>query len=555
MGMSRLPLADARLRELQRETRPALALRSDEGRSLLVESVPGARLHFAWGVLKGAPSEGWVRFEVRIGSRIVYSARAAASARGGNWIAAAIPLPALGAVRLDFRGRYLDAAGRAQTPLSGPSTPFVGLAEPRLYMSEVRRQRRTLLWISLDAVRADHLGIYEYSRATSPEIDRRAKDWVVFDNAVATAPWTLPSMASQFSSRHPSAHGAVLPTLKLDGRYPTLFSVLAREGFTVLGVSANSFVSKQFGLAEGFDAMWRTEGNADQVNRLALRALEDWGGGDLALFVHYMDPHAAYTPPSPYDRLFDPGDTGGVSGQGFQDLGPQVPAKHRRRIEALYDGEIAFADNRIGALLDLLRTRGVLDDAVIVLSSDHGEEFLDHGGWKHGRTVYGELLHVPLALRVPGIRPARVASVVSLIDVAPTILDAFGIERPASFQGRSLLPLLRGASLEERPAFAETEYRTGQLIRLAARDRHLVYISAAPREHGTAPPTLLAEELYDLETDPRQGTPLPTSPHLARMRRQALLYLAMVRSEQPDPADSEMTPELERELRALGYIQ
>src|SRR5262249_44257380 len=157
--------------------------------------------------------------------------------------------------------------------------------------------RRVLVWISQDALRADHLGPWGYTaRPTSPRLDERAPTQVVFDQAISTAPWTLPSLASQFTSRHPSTHGAIEPELAIGADSRTVFGSLAAEGFTVLGVTGNVFVSAEYGLQRGFDALWYREARGPAVNDVVREALEEAPAGDLALFVHYIDPHAPYAP-------------------------------------------------------------------------------------------------------------------------------------------------------------------------------------------------------------------------------------------------------------------
>src|SRR5262249_7639832 len=158
-------------------------------------------------------------------------------------------------------------------------------------------------------------------------------------------------------------------------------------------------------------------------------------GGDVALFVHYMDPHFSYDPPAPFDSEFATGYRGRIDGKNFREA--QTPAEVEH-VKALYDGELRFTDAQIDALLQDLRTRGVLDAAVGAYTADHGEEFKDHGAWGHADTLYEELLHVPFALRVPGTAPRRLQDKVCLVDLAPTLLDLFGLPAPDSFQGRSL---------------------------------------------------------------------------------------------------------------------
>jgi arylsulfatase A-like enzyme len=520
-------------------------LRPGEGRSALVDAPPGSRLVFAWGALRSAPGVGRARLSVRAGGGTLYSAEAAAKPRG-SWQRASIELGAAGPLRLELRAEHLDGAAASGV---AAEEPWIAVAEPRLYVPDAARsgRARRLVWISLDTVRADHLGLYGYTRATSPHLDRRAARLAVFEEALAPASWTLPSLASQFTSRYPSGHGAVLPTLKRDPRFPGVFELLAGSGFTVVGVTANGFLSRHFNLAEGFDVLiGHSEARADELTRLALGALDEWPGGELALFVHYMDPHN-YAPPA---EDVDTERSGRAAGTRSAQAGA---ARDLGRVVARYDSEIAFVDGQLEELLRSLAARGALQGALLVVSADHGEEFQDHGDWAHGHTVHSELLRVPLLIGVPGQPARRVPDLVSLIDVAPTILDCFGLPAPAPFEGRSLLPLLRGQPLPARPVLAETERGPRTDHRVALRDGPYHYMLSARWEGARA--SVLAEALYDRRSDPGELHPLLAGERIARLRRHTLLALEQARAQAARQASADMPDELRQQLKALGYIQ
>jgi arylsulfatase A-like enzyme len=443
----------------------------------------------------------------------------------------------------------------AATAGAKPERPWIVLASARVDVPGPPAPRRVLVWISQDTVRADHVGAYGYKRKTTPAFDALARDWVVFDEAASPASWTLPALVSQFTSRYPTFHGAVGASVQRDDSQPTLFEILAASGFTVLGVTGNHFVSADFRTAGGFDALGYTDGHAEEVDRLARDALGEWGGGDLALFVHYMDPHAPYDPPPRYGRLFDPDYRGKVTGRNFDGLAKSAFAPADvDHVRALYDGELAYEDVEIGELLGVLRAQGLLEDAVIVYSADHGEEFLEHGGWEHSHTLYEEMLHVPFALRVPGVAGRRVQPVVSTIDLAPTVLDALGIASPPSFQGRSLMPAARGGRLSDVPVFAETERTLDGNHRVAVRSATDKCIVVA-RPGREVPPQILSEECYDLARDPGERGPLPASAECTCLRDQAVAYLSRARQEAKAQKPAELPPEVLERLRALGYLQ
>jgi arylsulfatase A-like enzyme len=534
------------------EFRPAVLLKPGEARATSVEITPGATLVFAMG-LGNAPAKGYLRFVVRADGREIFAKRIFTDHRERWWTVSA-PLHGSGRVRLEFRGEHVLADGQPIVA-DADAEPWIALGSPRVYSPGPQRPRRVLVWISQDTVRADHLGTYGYARATSPTFDRVAREWTVFEHGVAPAPWTLPSMTSQFTSRYPSFHGAVLEDFARDERSPTLLEILATSGFTVLGVTANTFISPDFRLASGFDALRFTPKSAADVSRLALSSLDDWAGGDLALFVHYIDAHTDYRPPPPFSTMFDDSYHGRVTGGNFYTFGNSLTPAEIDHVKALYDGAIAYSDREIARLLEGLEQRGLLRDAVVVYSADHGEELKDHGGWTHSQTLYEEALRVPFAVRVPGATPRRVSQPVSLIDLAPTVLAAFGVTPPATFQGRSLLPLVEGRSLSDAAVFSETEhtFKRGTL-KVAVRQGSTKYILVTPRG-SELPPRIAKDEVYDLGADPGERKPMPVTAETQRLREQALAYITRARTERATGSSVVLSPEVEERLRALGYLQ
>ena len=267
-----------------------------------------------------------------------------------------------------------------------------------------------------------------------------------------------------------------------------------------------------------------------------------------------MDPHFGYNPPAPFHDMFtDPGYTGKQQGYDFGHLTLQSDPADVERVKALYDGEVAFTDQQIGLLLEAFRTRAPGDDVVFVYSADHGDEFLDHGHWGHGRQLYQELVHVPFAIRAPGSRPRRVEELVSLIDLAPTVLDSFGIEAPPSFEGKSLAAALKGAAVVERPAQSETELTRDGTLRVGLRDGRMKYLLAVPR--GEEPIRVVSEELYDLREDPREQRNLAPSPRAEPLRRAALAYIQRARTEAAPSNPAQLDAEAREKLKALGYLE
>jgi arylsulfatase A-like enzyme len=355
-------------------------------------------------------------------------------------------------------------------------------------------ERVNILLIGIDTLRQDHLGCYGYEREISPYIDELSGRGTLCENALSQCPWTLPSFASVLTSLYPSQHGAGINMNSMRTTFPTLAELLAEAGYRTGAIINVSVLSPEFGVARGFEhydacpaGVRRT---ADVVTDLALEWLGGNGDRPFFCFVHYFDPHLSYSPPAPYDTLFDPGYDGPV-GKSF-DRDKFLEMKDRLyaakdaqtaadwfHIEALYDGEIAFTDEAVGRLLKGIEERGLYDNTLVILLSDHGEEFLEHGGFGHGHTLYNEVIQIPLIFSLPGVLPkgARVKRQVRLIDVMPTVLELAGILGDYRLEGSSLVSLLkgegppraaRGCLFPPSMAYSEGLHRGGERKGLAA---------------------------------------------------------------------------------------
>ncbi len=376
-----------------------------------------------------------------------------------------------------------------------------------------------VILIGVDTLRPDHLSCYGYGRRTSPNIDRLAADGVLFEKVVSQCPWTLPSFASVFTSLYPTQHGAGAVRSKMKSSFPTLASILADAGYTTGAIISAGPLSAENGVARGFrdyDCDPKTWPRvAPEVTDLALRWIDDNRTAPFFLFLHFWDPHEPYIPPQPYDTLFYSGrgnETGEalahrfLEGERFRE--GSFPEEDLKRIIALYDGEIAYTDKAIGDLLSGLADRGIAGNTMIVLHGDHGEEFLEHGRFGHGATVFNEVLMVPLvfsyrrALRVG----ARIDRQVRLIDIMPTILDVLGIAGEYGFEGVSLAPLLtgdgdvvanEGALFPPGVAYSEAVRVAGEAKSVSAYPLKLIYYLLS-REHMA----------FNLRDDPTETTNL-----------------------------------------------
>ena len=340
-----------------------------------------------------------------------------------------------------------------------------------------------LLLITVDTLRADHLGCYGYGRATSPNLDAFAAGATLFDAAQAQSSWTLPSLASLMTSVYPSTHGLWRHSSQLDPTFTTLAEVLRNAGFDTAAIVSNHLLGRPYGLHQGFtrygDELASAAVRPDLYQAITSAALSDeavrWLESKAAadadppwfLWLHYFDPHREYRA--------HPGTTT-IEGSAELDR---------------YDAEIAFTDAQIGRVLAALADTGLDRRTAVMFASDHGEEFGDHGGSDHGHTLYQELVRVPLLIRAPGFRARRVPDGVGLIDVAPTALELLGLAPHPDFAGRSLVAALQGENLEERAVLAELRLADGR----RERSLRLGRWKAVTREGEPA-------RLYDLATDP-----------------------------------------------------
>jgi arylsulfatase A-like enzyme len=362
------------------------------------------------------------------------------------------------------RGRQLVLETHGYEEAGEPGRAFWGA--PAL---TVPGKKAPLVVIYLvDTLRADHTGVYGYERPTTPELDAFAADAVVFEQAIMHSSWTKPSVASILTSLLPGQHGAVQLRDPLPESRVTLAQRLDARGWATGAAIANSVIyAPESAFDRGFDSFvgLHTEDDrrsklvdADVVVDAALAWERSRRGLPTFLYVHTMDPHVPYGPPPPFDRMFEPHPT-----EDHPARDPRtdyLEPLDRERMIAQYDGEIAYGDREFGRFLRALKDAGVYDDALILFTADHGEEFLDHGRWLHGRSVFDELIRVPLVLKLPGNRHAgrRVTSQVQGVDVVPTVLDILGISLPPELGGEPLQRAIETAPLP-RTALSEISHR------------------------------------------------------------------------------------------------
>lgn len=322
-------------------------------------------------------------------------------------------------------------------------------------------RRPNILLIVIDTLRADRLGSYGNRRGLTPFLDSLAARGTRFENAYAPSSWTVPSVASLFTSRYALQHATATFEARLPSDEITLAEKLSSADYATGGFSANFRLSMQTGFAQGFRHFRAyvpprpsapiVRGDRLRLDALAWldRARAEARRQPVFLYLQYMEPHQPYEPPEPYRSRFAP--TGGdparvaeVNGKLGDIRFQGITAEDRRLLEDLYDGEVAAADAEIGMLFQRLERSGFLRDAIVVVTADHGEEFGEHDLYTHGHSLYQDAIRVPLIVVAPGVPGGRVGERnVSLVDLAPTLLDLAGLPPEPRFEGRSLVESLR----------------------------------------------------------------------------------------------------------------
>ena len=480
-----------------------------------------------------------------------------------------------------------------QTPDSSPAQAAVEFirwkrsGEPLPAGGQRKGGRPNILLISIDTLRADHLGCYGYGRPTSPNIDGLAKKGVLFENAFSPASWTLPGHMSIFTSLYPSFHKleARRGNLRLDSSEQTIAELLKDVGYRTASFVTHPYLAAKWGFDQGFDLYFMQQPivrAAEQTESVIgwldwhvfheRRGLEPSG---FFLFVHYMDPHETYSAPQPFRDRYTGDYEGHLRPEDHlvtmfleQDFRSQADYQY---VLALYDGEISYVDDEIGRLLDSFDDVGLLASTVIALTSDHGEEFKEHSGMGHKTTIYAEQLQVPLIITNPARITAgqRVSSQASLVDIYPTLVGLIGEEIPAQAQGIDLGQFFtRASTYDERrvkpertsespPQFAELGplgYSwEGPFDKRAIRtDRYKLILNY---EQGP-------KELFDIRTDPREQHNLyPSMRNDAEIRdleRRLTAFIEAGAAYNPDARDRnkiEVDQKIRQQLRALGYAE
>ena len=422
-----------------------------------------------------------------------------------------------------------------------------------------------VILISIDTLRADHLGCYGYARSTSPSLDRLASEGVVLTDVSAPSPWTRPSHASLLTGLYPSRHGVKTPAHGLSSAVATLAEHFAAAGYATKAIVNSEHLDERFGLLRGFAAFdyvsewsrwppWRKRivDSADVITDRALRELAAAGERPFFLFLHYYDPHSDYAPPGDYARLFVGPYEGPLDGDTEQLLEIQRTKRPLRREDRdhlvdLYDAEIRQLDAQLARLFAFLDEHGLTRSTIVAVTSDHGEEFLDHGSVLHGHTLYQELLAVPLILRGPGVAVGRrVSAVASLVDVPPTLLSLAGLSPLSEVDGLDLSTqwTLDPPEPTDRAVFAEADSKNAQpdVKRMVRSGRWKLCYDRLEKK----------AQLYDLAADPMEQVDVSESNREIVAELEARLERFM-RGERSVAQPIVVPPAARERLRSLGY--
>jgi arylsulfatase A-like enzyme len=403
---------------------------------------------------------------------------------------------------------------------------------------------RNLVFLCVDTLRADELGVYGGERGLSPRVDALAESGIVFERARSHASWTLPSFAAVLTSLYTSTHGCWDFESRLPESFQTLPELFEGAGFDTHGVASHVFFREEYGLTQGFGSFDAELGHKREETgwvpltspRVSAQA-EVWLDARAAageerpflLWLHYFDPHLPYV------------DHEAMGG------GAQTPDERER-----YRAEIAYTDGFVGDVLDALERNGFAEETAVVFLSDHGEAFHDHPGVRrHSRSLYVEELRVPLVLRVPGLAPRRVAEPVRTVDLLPTLLELFGIAPPADqpMEGVSLVAALRGEAFEARALLAEIGLHDDARHARSIVDGRWKLIE---RLDGTP-------ELYDVEADPLERNDLAGEQQAVVGELTARMDALQRRAEERGQAFErggkvDVSDEDRERLRDLGYV-
>ena len=563
------------------EYRNTLYVHSPSMLTFEVKVPESGELHLGMGITE---ANNPITFQIAADSKDVYSK---AVSNADVWVDDVVNLSAYGGrnVKLTF-----------QTSAEKQGT--VGLwANPLLTTKAVKNRPNVLLYM-IDTLRADHASVYGYTRETTPLLKKLGAQGLVFDDCQVQATWTKPSVASLLTSLYSFTHGIIQNHDTIPKGATTLAEQLRAAGYVTAGIVANPFGGRLSGLERGFDYLseWaviqRNRKDAEDrgtdsaaVNKIVFPWLEQHRNEPFFLYAHTTDPHAPYRPPAGFEEKFaNPAETarfnttykslvdkreyggGAVVSRAVCTRAGIDPNRFIQRAIDRYDGEVLHNDWRLEQLIDKLKQLGILDNTLIIVVSDHGEEFLEHGWTAHGQSLYQELTHGVFVMWNPKLipTPRRVAEPVQLIDVMPTVLDLLGLKVPDMVQGQSLAAFANGGHFQRRGPVMTSRYASPHAhglvpengtdtVALLDSDWKLIY-----RDKGKQV-GLSKVELYDRRTDRGEAKNVASQypQEVSRMTTEIGKWLdaeKQIKSFLGSGAKATMDQKTLEHLRSLGYI-
>ena len=427
-----------------------------------------------------------------------------------------------------------------------------------------RSKRPNIILISIDALRADHLSCYGYHRNTSPNIDRLAREGVLFKNGFSQATCTLPSHTSIFLSQYVWRHNVdYLHTKRLTDPCTTLAEILKNENYATAAFTGGIVLSSRYGFDQGFEIY--DDGTPGRRGRYEISSyidkllswLESVRNKKFFLFIHTYDVHEPYNPPLPYFDLYTKERYERKHLRTSKGITPwklnasKLTPEEIDYIIAVYDGGINYVDEQLGKIFDKLNQLDIDDNTIIIVTSDHGEGFKEHGRLRHGYKPYIELVHVPLIIKGPGIPRNRIYdNYVQHIDIVPTILEILNIPQRKEMQGRSMLPLMNNCEIEKdfkTYSFGQDRNKPQQSFSMSIRTKEWTYIM---NQNGP-------DELYDKINDPKeQNNIIEKKPLIAQRLKEKLEdFIALTSEAKPQVAEkAHIDEELKEQLKSLGYL-
>lgn len=417
-----------------------------------------------------------------------------------------------------------------------------------------------IILISIDTLRADHLGCYNYPRDTSPSVDKFREDAILFRRCTAQSPSTLTSHASILTSLIPSHHGAFFTRGQaLPDNIKTMAELLKEKGYRTISFNDGGQIAPQFGLTQGFD---KYESMSDKLkaehlnfNRIVTKTMT-WLDGNptekFFLFLHTYETHHPYTPKKRQLKLFESNYNGDLNWQITVEMIEKInkgeiklTEEDKQHIINTYDAEIRSMDESFGLLIDYLKKKKLYDNTLIIFTSDHGEEFGEHGTWAmHSHTLFNDQLHVPLLFKLPQSKFAsrKVNHLVLSIDILPTVMDLLGEKISKNFEGSSLVPLIKGIP-PKKPVFA-----------ISQRDMQQTYVSAY-WSVMTRKWKLYDAKLYDILNDPGELKDIAAAHEELKtsLQKYALKYMKR-RDKKFTGKKITLDDELREKLKSLGYL-